>query len=54
MKNVKLSLTKLTVKSFVSEIDPKSKNTVKGGNSFIPSICQSCNDPNTVGENCPF
>lgn len=54
MKNQKLNLTKLTVKSFVSQIDKDSKNTVKGGKSFFRSRCLDCDDPFTVGPNCPF
>ncbi|MEO1051230.1 MAG: pinensin family lanthipeptide [Bacteroidota bacterium] len=53
MKKQKLSLKDLTVKSFITEMESKSKETVKGG-TFLRSVCLACDDPYTKGPNCPL
>ncbi|GAA0188672.1 hypothetical protein GCM10009122_47720 [Fulvivirga kasyanovii] len=39
MKNKKMNLTDLKVKSFITELDSTSENTVKGGYESAPAEC---------------
>ena len=59
MKNKKLNLNALKVKSFVTEFENEKENTVKGGNGSIictdvqgRSIC--CLHPTGVGTFCTW
>ena len=41
MKNTKLRLNELKVKSFISAVELKEKETVKGGRSFSVCFCDT-------------
>ena len=55
MKTRKLNLSQLKVKSFITEIDSNTENTVKGGadvfNPQILSIGRECTQLNNCGHN---
>lgn len=60
MKNKRLDLNNLQIKSFVTNIDSETEKTVKGGNHVTCPVCPTVNDVGctfdqacfTVGEYC--